>query len=68
MRCGLERLGCGVYCWAVQPAPQRLPRSRRMVGMMGLFVFFAGVLFVAILLGLFVWQAVREWKGRGDDK
>jgi hypothetical protein len=39
-----------------------------MVGMMGLFVFFAGVLFVAILLGLFIWQAVREWKGRGDDK
>jgi len=24
-------------------------------------------LFVAVLIGLFIWQAVREWKGKGGD-
>jgi len=23
------------------------------------------VLFIAILIGLFIWQAIREWKGKG---
>lgn len=38
-----------------------------MLGMVWVFACLAIVLFVALLIGLFIWQGVREWKGKGHD-
>lgn len=51
-----------------------LPPARRtaslpamMLGMIWVLVCWVVILFVALLLGLFIWQGVREWKGKRHD-